>query len=293
MNVTSGGPTPPTPESGPLCFTAQQDGSSVGLIGWDDFAYEQIDIFVSLQYSTDGNTWQEWDGHVIHLNNGEKVYVKALNPNSNGMKYYDEGLGYVTKYHKFIFEGKIAASGNIQYLLEDTGSRTDVPRYAYYCLFAGIEDQETYQWTSVLTQAPELPATTLADNCYSGMFSGCTSLVQAPELPATTLADYCYASMFQYCTSLAQAPAIKTYESSISAFNSMLAELDPSEGAWGQLTTCNWPDLTLSDVENMVLSEPIFGWNDPGEDTRINITCKDGSGVAYFDQDNWSWIFEY
>jgi hypothetical protein len=45
---------------------------------------------------------------------------------------------------------------------------------------------------SALTTAPELPATELADNCYSYMFSGCTSLTQSPELPATKLASSCY-----------------------------------------------------------------------------------------------------
>ena len=34
------------------------------------------------------------------------------------------------------------------------------------------------------------------------MFLGCTSLTQAPALPATKLADYCYSYMFQGCTSL-------------------------------------------------------------------------------------------
>jgi hypothetical protein len=34
------------------------------------------------------------------------------------------------------------------------------------------------------------------------MFSGCTSLVNAPELPATTLADRCYSYMFYGCTKL-------------------------------------------------------------------------------------------
>ena len=91
------------------------------------------------------------------------------------------------KYHKFVFEGKIAASGSIQYLLEDTGSRTDVPAYAYYDLFDSA---------IVLTQAPALPATTLADYCYYSMFRNCKSLTQAPALPATTLADYCYENMF-------------------------------------------------------------------------------------------------
>ena len=34
------------------------------------------------------------------------------------------------------------------------------------------------------------------------MFSGCTGLTEAPELPATTLADYCYCGMFKDCTNL-------------------------------------------------------------------------------------------
>ena len=53
-----------------------------------------------------------------------------------------------------------------------------------------------------LTTAPELPATTLAESCYSSMFMFCSSLTTAPSLPATTLAVYCYGYMFQYCTSL-------------------------------------------------------------------------------------------
>lgn len=47
-----------------------------------------------------------------------------------------------------------------------------------------------------------LPATTLEVSCYSGMFSGCTSLTTAPELPATTLVPSCYSGMFRNCKSL-------------------------------------------------------------------------------------------
>lgn len=39
---------------------------------------------------------------------------------------------------------------------------------------------------SSLTEAPELPATTLAGSCYNSMFDGCTSLIKAPKLPAKT-----------------------------------------------------------------------------------------------------------
>ena len=61
---------------------------------------------------------------------------------------------------------------------------------------------------SSLTNVPELPATTLANYCYSNMFRGCSSLTTIPELPATTLADYCYSNMFRSCTSVTTAQTI-------------------------------------------------------------------------------------
>ena len=59
-----------------------------------------------------------------------------------------------------------------------------------------------FQGCTALTQAPALPATTMANNCYSYMFQGCTALTQAPALPATTMANNCYSYMFYSCTSL-------------------------------------------------------------------------------------------
>ena len=44
---------------------------------------------------------------------------------------------------------------------------------------------------------PELPATTLADNCYGYMFTGCSSLTKhINSLPAIHLAEECYSHMF-------------------------------------------------------------------------------------------------
>ena len=47
-----------------------------------------------------------------------------------------------------------------------------------------------------------LPATTLADSCYSYMFLSCKNLTTAPELPATTLVKNCYQYMFSGCSNL-------------------------------------------------------------------------------------------
>ena len=135
-----------------------------------------------------------------------------------------------------------------------------------------------------LTQAPALPATTLATSCYESMFYNCTNLTQAPALPATTLAYTCYSGMFYNCTNLTQAPTIKTYTPELYAFVFMLYTVN---------SVCNWPDLTLSEAESMVLNENIFGRDNPGSDVRISITCKDGSGTAYFDSEKMSWVFEY
>ena len=59
-----------------------------------------------------------------------------------------------------------------------------------------------------LTTAPELPATTLTELCYSGMFADCSALTAASELPATTLAKDCYAGMFYDCENLTTAPVL-------------------------------------------------------------------------------------
>ena len=81
-----------------------------------------------------------------------------------------------------------------------------------YCLPATTLANNCYtymfQGCTRLVNAPALPATTLTTNCYQHMFDGCTSLVTAPELPATTLAYGCYGYMFKDCTSLAKAPVL-------------------------------------------------------------------------------------
>ena len=59
-----------------------------------------------------------------------------------------------------------------------------------------------------LTTAPKLPAKQLANSCYLSMFEGCTSLTSPPLLPATNLKNYCYKSMFKGCTSLTHSPSL-------------------------------------------------------------------------------------
>ena len=81
-----------------------------------------------------------------------------------------------------------------------------------------------FQICKSLTQAPTLPATTLADICYGDMFYNCTSLTQAPALPATTLADGCYRSMFGGCTSLTQSPTLPAITLAVDCYYDMFRD---------------------------------------------------------------------
>ena len=96
-----------------------------------------------------------------------------------------------------------------------------------------------------LTQAPELPATTLASYCYSGMFNTCTSLIQAPELPATTLASHCYSGMFDHCTSLEDAPNLPATQLAEYCYGSELMYVDDSydDGMFSNCTALKKPPL--------------------------------------------------
>ncbi len=183
-------PTPPEPEpeTEGLRFTAQEANSSVTLhkIGSPNNG-------LWLEYRTDTNPdWQNYTlGTAINLANvGNWVEMR-----NRGLQTLNNTA---SDYHQFVMTGKIAASGNIQYLLDKTGELLSVSAYCYYNMFRQCDS---------LTIAPSLPATTLADSCYHSMFSWCDNLTTAPKLPATTLANNCYGSMF-YGSGLTTAPEI-------------------------------------------------------------------------------------
>ena len=120
---------PPTPAAGPLCFTAEQDGSSVSLVYQDNEVSDPTPP--NLQYSlNDTEHWTEYEiSQIIPLAKDAKVFFKANGQNERISAPPTTGWPLI---YKFVMEGKIAASGNIQYLLDDTGSRADVPSFCYY-----------------------------------------------------------------------------------------------------------------------------------------------------------------
>ena len=169
-----------------LTLTATEDNSSVRLTknGTLDNTFE-VDK---------GNGWEDYAfGTVIPLNAGESCRWRCKSHPTT-----QSNADCV----QFVMTGKIEASGNVNSMLS-SGFENLTSLSGYNNAFKSL-----FRDCTSLTQAPKLPATTLATYCYAYMFRDCTSLVQAPELPATTLATYCYFSMFKGCTSLVQAPEL-------------------------------------------------------------------------------------
>ena len=183
-----------------LCFTSTGD-STVGMTqeGTPNTSAGKV-----IQYKLNNGQWQNWNLSTITLADGDKMYLKS------------DDIIPITEtssiYKQFTMTGSIAASGNIMSLLNftDTLTTNAFCRLFYNC--------------SSLTQAPELPATTLANFCYFGMFQGCTSLVNAPTiLPATTLAEGCYRNMFFGCAALLATPALPATTLADFCYNQMFS----------------------------------------------------------------------
>ena len=163
-----------------------------------------------LFYSFNRENWQEWTGATITASpdgNGEDVIYVRGEGNSVITGAINRGLSSnATGLH---------CDGNIEFLLDYQSTiEGNHPPMGVNC-FAGL-----FKGVSV-ESIPELPATTLAEGCYYGMFSGCTALQSAPELPATTLATRCYAEMFSDCTALQSAPELPATTLAEGCYSSM------------------------------------------------------------------------
>lgn len=148
-----------------------------------------------LEYSVNNGTWQTVvaDQGVDFGGDLGSLRLRGICPDGTATNY--ENYSTITFSDPSV---KVECSGDIRTLIDYTAYKTVATED---CCFRSL-----FKGCSVLTSAPELPATALKANCYNSMFSGCTSLTEAPKLPATKLAHSCYSGMFEGCTSLVKAP---------------------------------------------------------------------------------------
>ena len=131
----------------PLTFMLDGDNSST-----ISFAINGTN---AIQYRT--NKMSEWQTYTSDTQ-------IELTSSSDYVQFKNTAVDTSMRLGQFTISGETKALGNIQSLLNYS---TNCHQYCYASMFSGCTS---------LTEAPELPATTLEVGCYSGMFSGCTSL---------------------------------------------------------------------------------------------------------------------
>ena len=144
-----------------------------------------------LEYSVNDGEWKK----VVA---GEEVSFGGLNGNLRlrGTNIYGTAFS-TSEYSTITFDPEsdvVYCDGDIRTLLDYKNYKTVDTKNARFC--------NLFKSCTLLASAPELPATTLANECYSSMFEGCANLINAPALPAETLADGCYSWMFSGCLRL-------------------------------------------------------------------------------------------
>lgn len=167
--------------------------------------FEHYDIS-GLEYSVNNNdVWKEVVENEEVTFGGNNGTLRLRGKNIAGTAKDSWNYATITFDNPYV---KVTCTGDIRTLLDYESYKTVATDQARFI--------KLFQNCKAMTTAPDLPAETLAEDCYSYMFVGCTSLKIAPQLPATTLAGSCYYSMFSDCTSLEtaltlSAETLKTY----------------------------------------------------------------------------------
>ena len=164
----------------------------------------------NLEYSVNFGDWKEVkDGEGVTFG-GQKGGLRLRGKNRYGTATKAFTYSTISFTNPDV---KVACTGDIRTLLDWEKYKTvDTKDARFIYLFDGCK---------VLTSAPDLPGTTLAEDCYYFMFQNCTSLKVAPALPATELANDCYCGMFYGCTSLETAPELPATNLPSNCYNAM------------------------------------------------------------------------
>ena len=177
---------------------------------------EQKFKMTTKNYTISGLEYSVNDGEWATVEAGTEVTFGGTNGNLRlrGTNTYGTASAW-NKYSTITFTNNVnvTCTGDIRTLMNWRNYSTVDTQYAKFCYL--------FKDCAVLTSAPELPATKLADDCYNSMFQGCTSLTAAPNLNATTLVSHCYTYMFESCTSLTSAPELKATTLAASCYDNM------------------------------------------------------------------------
>ena len=187
-----------------VTFTAK-DPQTFKMIEYDGYKIS------GLEYSVNNGDWTTLEAGTGVTFGGSNGNLRLRGTNLNG-------TSVTGQYSTITFTDSnvpVACTGDIRTLLDwDNYTTVNTENAMFINLFENC---------SVLTSAPELPATSLAYNCYYCMFFGCTNLKSAPKLPAPTLTTCCYFAMFAMCTNLKTAPELPAETLAYQCYDSMFS----------------------------------------------------------------------
>ena len=187
-----------------LTFTADEEQTFIMS------AKESYEI-PGLEYSVNNGTWKKVvTGEPVTFGGSKGTLSLRGKNNLEGTSKQNSGYSQISFGKTDV---NVACKGDIRTLLDYTNYKDVATESARF--------RHLFEDCTQLTSAPDLPAETLAEECYSFMFDGCTSLKTAPELPATTLAGYCYFRMFSRCKALETAPTLSAETLDTSCYGNM------------------------------------------------------------------------
>ena len=195
------------------------------------------------------------EGMKYSKNNGEKenitgdieISVQGTLEQLDMVQFYGNSKDYSNT--KIVSTDNVELSGNIMSLVDEENFATITTMEG--ASFAGLFAGNTH---GINASGLLLPATTLSQDCYSGMFAGCSGMDDTPaELPALTLAPGCYSNMFEGCGMLSDAPHLPATELVTECYENMFYGCFSLKNVTCLATTINGTDCTkdwLSGVSN-------------------------------------------
>ena len=192
-----------------------------------------------LEYSVNNGKWENVvvDKEVTFGGTNGDLRLRGTNINGTASEWYARSTIKFTEANV-----NVACTGDIRTLLDWRNYNIVETNKAKFC--------SLFKDCSVLTTAPELPATKLAEHCYASMFSGCTSLTSAPKLPAIELAKFCYLYMFFGCTSLTAASELPATKLAGDCYNYMFS---------GCTSLTSAPELPATKLADNCYSNMFYG----------------------------------
>lgn len=251
----------------------------------DDLKWEkQATTGETIEYSKDNKqTWTAISDGKIPTSAGDRIYLRGNNT-SYGDYWSSEGyskLGGNTRFNvggnimSLIygdnFEGKTRFKDacyegyglpnnvfyeffmgcNVVNAYELSLPATDLPLGSQQSLSpTGVYELMFWNCTALVTAPAYLPATTLNERCYSGMFEGCSSLSTTPILPATTMDISCYSNMFKGCSSLTMPPTLPATNLAAGCYSGMF---------WNCASLANAPSLPATTMATNCYITMFFG----------------------------------